>query len=234
MDYWALGIVIYEMVAGMNPFWYEGMDHGALYEAITDEIPYEIPSDRHASSHLLDLISLLLEKNPSDRLGTHGAYEVLDHVWFKGMPSMEDMRAKKINPNSLVANGDDANGRIVEEWSLEDNEKDHLVFEDCEDDWSHEDATNDDDIASFAHVSIETYGSESFKKLSCTGLLPKEGARVINKQVEENSNNNNMGDAKGVKTGNPVGVATGASTMGAATGVPMGERTVGTGPADSI
>ena len=55
------------------------------------------------------LISQLLEKDKSKRLGKKGdAKEVLDHPWFKEL-NMEDMLAKKVKPPYVpeIKNKDD-------------------------------------------------------------------------------------------------------------------------------
>lgn len=55
------------------------------------EIPHFISHD------VKDLLVKLLEKDPSKRLGKHGAEEVKKHKWFKGI-NWTDVFNKKIDP----------------------------------------------------------------------------------------------------------------------------------------
>ena len=98
VDYWALGVVIYEMVSGENPFFYDGMEQFALYQAITEEDPYEMSADVTASDQVRELTDLLFLKDPKERLGSQGLHEILEHAWFQGMPPMSDIHAKRVDP----------------------------------------------------------------------------------------------------------------------------------------
>ena len=108
-DHWALGIVIYEMLAGENPFFYEGMEQFELYQAITEEEPY--PLKEGAGSNLMrDLIDKLLKKDPSERLGFGSGQEILMHPWYDGMPDLNKIRSKQVKVPTC---GEDL---IIEEW----------------------------------------------------------------------------------------------------------------------
>jgi serine/threonine protein kinase len=81
-DNWSLGILIYEMVTGENPFYFRGMDQMALFKSIVRD-PYE--PMRKGSRLVRDLIDRLFVKDPIFRLGSlaGGESEILDHVWFR-------------------------------------------------------------------------------------------------------------------------------------------------------
>jgi serine/threonine protein kinase len=96
VDHWALGVVIYEMISGENPFFYDDMGQIELYESIASEAPYAIPNDKNASDEVLDIIDKLLEKDPKKRLGYKSPMELLLDPWFTGMPDIKDIRSKKI------------------------------------------------------------------------------------------------------------------------------------------
>jgi len=81
VDHWALGVMIYEMIAGENPFYYDGVDNGTLFEIIAKEEPF--PCEK-ASKDAMDLINGLLEKDPTQRIGVLAGREadILQHKWF--------------------------------------------------------------------------------------------------------------------------------------------------------
>eukprot|EP00934_Nitzschia_sp_Nitz4_P001558 Nitzschia sp. Nitz4//scaffold317_size20466//3252//5378//NITZ4_008662-RA/size20466-processed-gene-0.7-mRNA-1//1//CDS//3329547533//1558//frame0 len=97
VDYWALGVIVYEMISGENPFYYDGMEQFALFEAIADEEPYAMPEDAEASRFVLDIICRFLNKDPALRLGSGGLREILEHPWFTGMPDVSEFRAKRVD-----------------------------------------------------------------------------------------------------------------------------------------
>jgi CRP-like cAMP-binding protein len=93
-DNWSFGVLVYEVVQGENPFWYEGLDQVALFQAICEEDYYPLPEE-NISEELCDLIDRLLEKKPTRRLGTFRTKDILDHPWFSDI-DMKKMRNKGI------------------------------------------------------------------------------------------------------------------------------------------
>ncbi|KAJ3550658.1 hypothetical protein NMY22_g330 [Coprinellus aureogranulatus] len=85
VDWYALGVLIYEMLAGLPPY-HQGESNNpmALYEKITQGPRYiRWPTAFHESA--TDLIMRLMEVEPSKRYGNlhHGAGDVFAHPWFR-------------------------------------------------------------------------------------------------------------------------------------------------------
>lgn len=93
-DNWSLGILIYEVVQGENPFYYEGLDQVSLFHAICEEDYYPLPEDK-ISGDLEDLVDRLLEKNPSKRLGTFREKDIITHPWFADI-DLRKLRSKEL------------------------------------------------------------------------------------------------------------------------------------------
>jgi len=76
--------MLYEMIAGENPFYYEGIDNIALFSDICKQPPYPLAEDNPASDAVCDLIDFLLEKDPTQRIGSmaRGSREIAEHPWF--------------------------------------------------------------------------------------------------------------------------------------------------------
>ncbi|KAM3939125.1 microtubule-associated serine/threonine-protein kinase 4 isoform 2-T2 [Leptodactylus fuscus] len=80
VDWWAMGIILYEFLVGCVPF-FGDTPEDLFGQVISDEIIW--PEKEEAPpSDAQDLITLLLRQNPLERLGTGGAYEVKQHPFF--------------------------------------------------------------------------------------------------------------------------------------------------------
>ena len=94
-DIWALGIILYSMFVGNLP-WNESNPSKLLSKIAVGE--YEIPSN--ASPLLADLISMLLEMNPSRR---PSALDILRHPWFQ-MLARPQKKLSTIEPTRSFRN----------------------------------------------------------------------------------------------------------------------------------
>jgi serine/threonine protein kinase len=79
VDYWALGIMIYEFLHGVPPFHSDNLSE--LYARITSG-RFEFGE---ISPEARDLITRLLNVAPERRLGAGGIREILEHPWFAGV-----------------------------------------------------------------------------------------------------------------------------------------------------
>lgn len=82
VDYWAYGVLIYEMLVGRSPFYSYGTDQVSLFKRIV-QVKYSFP---HGLVHELaeDLIKRLIVRRVSNRLGclSRGDMDIRDHMWF--------------------------------------------------------------------------------------------------------------------------------------------------------
>ncbi|CEG37963.1 agc protein kinase [Plasmopara halstedii] len=92
-DWWSLGVIIYEMVAGCPPWEYQCPSDKTINEyfqqiELKAESLFERPErkdetvESNFSTDLKSLICSLLQINPCKRLGKDGAVEVMNHIWF--------------------------------------------------------------------------------------------------------------------------------------------------------
>mmetsp|Transcript_11940 Transcript_11940/g.17800 ORF Transcript_11940/g.17800 Transcript_11940/m.17800 type:complete len:1058 (+) Transcript_11940:168-3341(+) len=99
VDWWCLGIFVYELVASYAPFYSDTPKQ--TYRMICSSAPITFPPS--FSKNLRHLLTGLLQRKPKDRLGVirGGADSIKRHEWFKGFDwSMLD--ARKVKPPFLV------------------------------------------------------------------------------------------------------------------------------------
>ncbi|KAK6479177.1 RAC-alpha serine/threonine-protein kinase isoform X1 [Huso huso] len=94
VDWWGLGVVMYEMMCGRLPFY--NQDHEKLFELILME---EIRFPRTLAPEARSLLSGLLKKDPKQRLGggPDNAKEIMNHKFFSGIV-WQDVYEKKLIP----------------------------------------------------------------------------------------------------------------------------------------
>ncbi|KAJ6233718.1 ribosomal protein S6 KINASE [Anaeramoeba flamelloides] len=80
VDWWSLGILIYEMVFGVPPFYSEDQEEQYIL-ILTGEL--KIPF--FAKDSTKDLITKLLNRDPKTRLGSGGVEEIKNHEFFDGV-----------------------------------------------------------------------------------------------------------------------------------------------------
>ncbi|RLM84920.1 putative protein kinase superfamily protein [Panicum miliaceum] len=84
VDWWALGVLVYEMSHGRTPF--RGRNRKETFRNVLLREPEFSADARRRWPELTDLITRLLEKDPSRRLGfAGGADEVRAHPFFAGV-----------------------------------------------------------------------------------------------------------------------------------------------------
>jgi RAC serine/threonine-protein kinase/non-specific serine/threonine protein kinase/protein-serine/threonine kinase len=82
VDWWAFGILLYEMLVGLPPFWDDNRE--ALYQKVLhDRIVFPFLLSAEAE----DLILSLLERDPRARLGAgpDDMEEIKEHSFFRGL-----------------------------------------------------------------------------------------------------------------------------------------------------
>ncbi|XP_062523501.1 RAC-gamma serine/threonine-protein kinase-like isoform X2 [Corticium candelabrum] len=82
VDWWGVGVVMYEMICGRLPFY--SRDHEVLFELILTEA---IKFPQRASSLSRSLLAGLLEKDPWKKLGggDRGASEIMEHAFYSSI-----------------------------------------------------------------------------------------------------------------------------------------------------
>uniref|UniRef100_A0A914EAZ0 non-specific serine/threonine protein kinase n=1 Tax=Acrobeloides nanus TaxID=290746 RepID=A0A914EAZ0_9BILA len=89
-DLWCLGVVIYQLLTGLKPF-YDVSEYLTFQRIL--KCLYDFPSD-FPSNDARDLIEKLLVLDPNGRLGAHGAEELKSHPFFtdvrwEALPTIE-------------------------------------------------------------------------------------------------------------------------------------------------
>ncbi|OMJ16397.1 Protein kinase C-like, partial [Smittium culicis] len=94
VDWWAFGVLIYEMLLGQSPF--RGEDEDEIFDSILeDEVLYPVNMSRDSVS----ICQELLERDPIKRLGSgpDDSEEVKNHPFFRGI-NWSDIFNKRITP----------------------------------------------------------------------------------------------------------------------------------------
>lgn len=90
VDYWGLGMLLYEMMTGLPP-WYT-TDRAKLFRRLKSA-PLDIPS--YFSIQAANCVSALLERNPRRRLGVTGIRTSMEHEFFRNI-SWKSLYARRV------------------------------------------------------------------------------------------------------------------------------------------
>jgi serine/threonine protein kinase len=94
VDYWGLGMILYEMMTGLPP-WYT-TDRSKLFRRLRSA-PLIFPNEVQFSPHCKACIAGLLERDPRLRLGVLGLRSAMRHEFFYRRINFEALRACQIS-----------------------------------------------------------------------------------------------------------------------------------------
>ncbi|KAF0047165.1 hypothetical protein F2P81_000798 [Scophthalmus maximus] len=94
VDWWGLGVLIFEMLVGESPF--PGDDEEEVFDSIVND---EVRYPRFLSTEAISIMRRLLRRSPERRLGAgeKDAEEVKRHLFFRNM-DWNGLLAKKVKP----------------------------------------------------------------------------------------------------------------------------------------
>jgi serine/threonine protein kinase len=90
VDYWGLGMLVYEMMTGLPP-WYT-TDRNKLFRRLKSA-PLDIPT--YFSSQAANCVTVFLERNPRRRLGVTGIRSAMEHEFFRNI-SWKSLYARRV------------------------------------------------------------------------------------------------------------------------------------------
>ncbi|KAI9678255.1 MAG: hypothetical protein M1817_006200 [Caeruleum heppii] len=95
VDWWTLGVLLYEMLTGLPPFYDENTNE--MYRKILAD-PLHFPGPEVVPEAARDLLTKLLDRNPQRRLGCNGASEIKAHRFFNSI-DWRKLLQRKYEPN---------------------------------------------------------------------------------------------------------------------------------------
>jgi serum/glucocorticoid-regulated kinase 2 len=113
VDWWTLGVFLYEMLIGLPPFYDE--DTNEIQRKILSE-PLYCPGPHIVPPTAKDILTKLLNRKPEQRLGAKGAFEIKSHPFFHGIDWHKLLQRKyepTFKPNNVAETFDEDPG-----WTL--------------------------------------------------------------------------------------------------------------------
>ena len=109
VDIWTLGILLYEMLVGIPPFFHKNK-HQMFFLIQEANVTYPDPQKHkiYVSPNAQDLINKLLMKKKNERLGAKGGInEILSHPFFEGL-DITKLKKKELKPEYMpeIADGE--------------------------------------------------------------------------------------------------------------------------------
>ncbi|XP_071952251.1 microtubule-associated serine/threonine-protein kinase 3-like isoform X3 [Antedon mediterranea] len=150
VDWWSMGICLYEFLVGCPPFFGDTPDE-LFFQATNVELEWPEEEDEMLTPESVDLITKLLNEEAKFRLGTGGSHEVKTHPFFNELDWTSLLRQK------------------VEFIPALEGEDDTSYFDSRSDRYNHTVETDDDDeeFPDYSHFStLSPRFSKSYSSLS--------------------------------------------------------------------
>ncbi|KAI0771347.1 AGC/Akt protein kinase [Irpex lacteus] len=93
IDWWTLGVLLYEMLSGLPPFYDENTD--AMYQKILQQ---PLAFGEEIGSSARSILTGLLTRDPHHRLGVNGADDIKKHPFFAKHLDFNKLLRKEIQP----------------------------------------------------------------------------------------------------------------------------------------
>ncbi|KAL4427052.1 hypothetical protein ABPG74_001007 [Tetrahymena malaccensis] len=123
-DYWAFGILIYEMVIGIPPFF--NNNQNVMFQQISEK-DVKFPTSTPLSKECMDIILRLLKKDPNERLGSvNGTKDIKEHPWFAKI-NFDDILNKKVPAPFVPQLKNDTDVSYFDEEFISENPIDSFV-----------------------------------------------------------------------------------------------------------
>lgn len=152
VDYWSLGVMIYEMLYGIPPFHGEN-ERETHRNILVCHVDFNSEPNITVSNTAIDLIKNLLVIDPTHRLGYKSINEIINHPWFKGVDPLKD--EPPFVPQ-LESNFD--TGYFEQRYEFDGNE-DASILVDLQEYIQPTTIMPDEEISSFPSVAIDQLGN---------------------------------------------------------------------------
>ena len=178
IDYYAVGIITYELMYGHRP--YIGKTKHEVKQLILTrqaEIDYDDLPDGF-SNDIADFINKLIQRKPKNRLGKDSIYEVIEHPWFNEF-DWDNVAKKKTKAPYLPKFGDN----FDKKYCLQANK------------------IGTDTMERYKNIMKEENYNSVFKEFDCT-KIPDElkGFKINLKNDSSSANNNNNNVTSNIST----------------------------------
>lgn len=127
-DYFALGIIAYELMTGSRP--YLGNNRKEIRDAIIQKQVQVHPSNIPLgwSPKVCDFINQLLHRKPDNRLGNKGIEDIKNHPWLSDI-NWEKLVNKELNAPFVPPNKENFDSRVINKNWADELEKVNLYSE---------------------------------------------------------------------------------------------------------